>query len=385
MLIQNEPRIRNKGRLSSLAEWLSVSGWIEFDQFAICFYLICLAVFASASIADLNGSSMAAYPMIYGRGNSPAFIVGTPRSIRSDEWAAETPAILNQVFRKDPLSVQQSALGGHSVALIGNLPVRHFSTVFRPQFWGFLILPPDYAFAVYWQFKALLLLTGVFTLVLLLSGSSFWAAVGSVWYFFSPYTQWVYTSPNPVPEAVGLACLAVVFGCLLLRANTYRQLLAAVVGFSISAVDFALICYVPMLVPLLWVAILSFAGWCHYNRKILVPALLSRKRLAAVCLAVLLISAALFSFLHDAQSAIVAIKNTVYPGSRVFSGANTPIQFFFSHFFELTENQQHFPSALLNICEAAGFLWVAPQHYFFGPGCSPESLLSAFCLSHFFF
>lgn len=384
MLIPNEACIKTGRRLDSVAEWLSVPGWIEFDKFAIWFYLICLAIFAAASIADLNGSSMAAYPAIYGRGSRPALIVGTPKGIRSDEWAAETPAILNQVFRKDPLSAQKSALGGHSVALIGNLPVRHFSTVFRPQFWGFFILPPDYAFAVYWQFKALVLLTGVFSLVLLLSGSSLWAAVGSIWYFFSPYTQWVYTSPNPVPEAVGLACFSVVFGCLLLRAQTYRQLLAAVAGFSISAVDFALICYVPMLVPLLWVAILSFGGWCYYNRKLLFPAPLNGKRLAAVCLAGLLITAALFSFLHDTQSAIVAIQRTVYPGSRVFSGANTPIQFYFSHFFELTESQQHFPSSLLNICEAAGFLWIAPAILFFWPKMQSRKVTIAFLFGSFF-
>src|SRR4029450_11066195 len=107
---------------------------------------------------------------------------GRGKPIRGDEWNYHTPAILNQVYRAAPFSVETSALGTDSASLIANIPVRHFTTVFRPQFWGFFLFSPAYGFSFYWQFKALLLATGVFSLLLLLTRSSGIAIVGTLWY-----------------------------------------------------------------------------------------------------------------------------------------------------------------------------------------------------------
>src|SRR5438067_1700659 len=74
-------------------------------------------------------------------------------------------------------------------------------------------LPPAAAYACYWQIKGLLLLTGTFSLLLLLTRSSLAAALGSLWYFFSAYTQWTYSWPTLLPEIMGLfgwmVCLSV--------------------------------------------------------------------------------------------------------------------------------------------------------------------------------
>ena len=62
------------------------------------------------------------------------------KPIRGDEWAYHTPAILHQVYRSTPFDSGATPLGPDHASLFSNLPVRHFTTIFRPQFWGFFIL-----------------------------------------------------------------------------------------------------------------------------------------------------------------------------------------------------------------------------------------------------
>lgn len=350
-------------RFDKIGKRLSVPGFLDFDGTALWFFTACFMLFLLGSVADWNGSSLEAYQVTYSDAKATE-VAGEARPIRSDEWAFHTPAILNQVFRKDPLSTERSSVGGHSVALISNLPVRHYSTLFRPQFWSFFVLSPEYAFAVYWQFKALVLLTGVFCFLLLLSQSSAWSIIGSIWYFLSPHIQWTYSSPNLLPEMVGALCFAVVFFCLLLTASNYWRVAIGAVGFCVFALDFALCAYVPGLVPLVWVGSLAAIGVLFQQRSKVYTRSFAAPRLIATAAAFLTIAAVLLGVLRDAHSAIAAISNTIHPGKRVFSGGYSPIQYLLSNFFSFSESQGHVPSALLNICEASGFFWLAPAVLF---------------------
>ena len=115
---------------------------------------------------------------------------------------------------------ETSALGRDYASLIGNIPVRHFTTIFRPQFWGFFLLPPAYGFSFYWQFKAMLLASGVFSLLFLLSRSSRIALFGTLWYFWSANTQWTYSWPSLLPEMIGAFCLTI---CSVFYISTGRR------------------------------------------------------------------------------------------------------------------------------------------------------------------
>ncbi len=239
------------GHVSALAGRLSTPDFMRFDAAAIWFYAFCLLCFFGAVAADFNSSSIDEFPVDYGHGARQKLLLGSPQPIRSDEWGYLTPAILNQVERRDRLATENTAIGGHAVALLGNIPTRHFSTLFRPQFWSFFVLPEDYAFSAYWQFKALLLVSGLFTWLLLITRSTFWSATGALWYFFSPFTQWTYSWGSALPEMTGLICLAMVFACYLTIGRNRLALALCALGFAGCSIDFALCAYVPHLVPLL--------------------------------------------------------------------------------------------------------------------------------------
>jgi hypothetical protein len=189
--------------------------FLAMDATAFWIYAGLIVFFCLACLLDLNGSSSALYGTVYGNGPAAKPWIGTPKDVRVDEWAYVTPDILNQYYRADRFEAKRSVLGDHFVALTGNVPVRDVSTFFRPQFWAFFALPLDYAYSVYWQAKALLLVAGVFTFLLWLTRSTRWALAGALWYFFSPFIQWSYSWPSALPEMIGSLCLGTTCFCYL--------------------------------------------------------------------------------------------------------------------------------------------------------------------------
>lgn len=347
-----------------IAQRLSSPEFMQFDSYAIWFYFVCLVLFLSASLADLNGSSIAVYCSAYGHGAPQKIWLGASRPSRSDEWSYSTPDILNQTLRSHRFRTGDSALGGHSVALVGNIPVRHFSTIFRAQFWPFFLLPIDYAFAVFWQCKALILLTGVFTWLLFITRSTFWSVTGSLWYFFSPFTQWAYSWPTGLPEMVGLVCFIMLLTCYLTLGRNKVTLFCAAFATAACVINFALCAYLPHMVPLFWLAVFFFLGWCIYARRLIFTRPAAASRILAVILVACTVGiVGLLVFVH-LRPALIAIANTSYPGMRIFSPRNTSPFLFTSHFLQWAETERHLPAVLGNLSEGSGFLWLAPATLF---------------------
>ena len=351
---------------AQITEWfrgvaarLSRGGFVIFDAYSVAFYCACVVVFILLSLADLNGSSIAMYKDS-GHGFRQKTWIGSPRGSRSDEWGYVTPDILNQCFRPNRFAVGQSQLGGDSVALTGNIPVRHFSTIFRPQFWTFFFLPVDYAFAAYWQFKGFILLTGVFTWLLLITRSTLWAVTGSLWYFFSAFTQWSFSWPSALPEMVGLLCWTMVLGCYLTVGRHWPALLLAAFCAAACAINFALCAYPPHLVPLAWIAVPFWLAWFVSNRELIISREAAQARIIAVVLAGAVVGISGLLLFLDLHQAITAVAHTVYPGQRALRGASMPLYLLVSHFLQWTETEASFPAALGNMCEGSGFLWLAP-------------------------
>ena len=333
---------------------------LAFDSAAVWFCAVCCALFLIAVGLNLNGSSAGVYPAIYHHGAQANIWLGSPKEIRADEWAYVTPDIINQSLRANRFEALNSELGGHSAALTGNIPIWHFSTLFRPQYWTFFLLPTDYAFAFYWQSKALILVLGTFAWLLVLTRSTFWSATGSLWYLFSPLTQWAYSWPSALPEMVGLVLLATVAACCLTVETRKLALAFDSLALIVCSVDFALCAYPPHLIPLLWVGVFYFAGWCIANRTAIFRREAAKARSAACVIAVAIIATAGLSIFADVRVAIAAISHTVYPGHRSLSGGNTRWPVLLAGFVPWTLTESRVPAALGNVCEGSSYLWLAP-------------------------
>jgi hypothetical protein len=63
---------------------------------------------------------------------------------------------------------------------------------------------------------------------------------------------------------------------------------------------------------------------------------------------------------HDVASAIHRVSLLAYPGKVFSTGGGLPWQRLFMPFLEFAMTDQHYPADQMNVCEAAGFLFLAP-------------------------
>lgn len=342
------------------------------DRRAIVFLAALLLATVSATVLDIHGSSSS----IRGKNGVPIGtwtpLFGTPKNIRNDEWNVHTPLILYQVNRADAFAVE-SIVGPGNSSLIANVPVRHWSTLFRPQFFSFFVLPTTHAFAAYWQCKNLLLVAGTFLLFLLLTRSSPMAIFGSLWFWLSSYTQWAFSWPALLPEMIGLICLAVVAAALTFVARSRGA--AGVFGgiFVLTTVDFALCSYPPFQIPLAWAGAGIGAAWLLQMGLIArtrpvagdgknVPATGPEWRQGWVTLAVgiLVIGATMTWFLREIRPVVEITAHTLYPGNRSVSGGGVSWQQLVSALLDPFKEETHVPSQFMNICEGSGYFWLGP-------------------------
>lgn len=281
-------------------------------------------------------------------------LLGYGKGIRADEFNVHTPLILHQLNARDPLALESIA-GPSSTILIANAPARHWSMLFRPQFWAFFLLPRDYAFAVYWQWKMLLLLGGTFAAFRLLVGSPTLAIFGSLWYFISAYTQWAYSWPSLLPESIGLACLIFVAAVKLIEAGGMRETVLYGFVFVLLCVDFGLCAYPPFQIPLAYASIGMFAAWMAAGGR-----WLDWPKAGRISVALAAVALIMGGFYWDIRDVVQIVRQTLYPGNRSFAGGGVPWAVLASGFADPLKFENDVPRTFLNICEGSGYLWFGP-------------------------
>jgi hypothetical protein len=345
---------------ASLAERLSSPAFIRFDATAIWLYCVCILLFVIASALNLNGSSLGIDWLNYKVGAPAQVLAGVPQGIRADEIYYQTPYMLNQYFRADPFQMAHTPSGSSNVGLLAELPVKHVTTWFRPQFWPFFVLPADYAYATWWQAKGLILFTGVFTLLLLITGSSWISLLGALWLLFSQFTQWCYSWPSMLPEMCGLLCFTVIFALYLTVGRNRIALAACALGAAACAINFALTAYVPHEIPYAWVGAFVAAGWMIGHRADILRPEQRFPRAIALGAFFALTGILLLTILNDTREAVAGIAATTYPGHRLLNGGGLSFTTLATHFLAASETATRFPPAYSNINEASGFFWLAP-------------------------
>jgi hypothetical protein len=122
-----------------------------------------ILLYVGTSAARWNGSSTALWRSLVDQQPPKAGLVaGTPKVIRSDEWLVHTPWIMSQANQSPAFPITNRNVGNGVMPLLTNLPVRHWTMLFRPQMWGFFVFDLERAFAFNWNFKWFGILLGGF-------------------------------------------------------------------------------------------------------------------------------------------------------------------------------------------------------------------------------
>jgi hypothetical protein len=316
-----------------------------------------------ATFFSINGSSVGSWNTRFG-GYRPDdhLLFGANENVRSDEWAIHTPAILSQCNSNPPFPTENYSLGGYKAPLIMNVPAKHFSMLLRPQFWPFFFVDPERAFAFYWNAKLVILIGGVFLLLMVILENNFFLSLfGSLWFFFSDYMQWWYSSPQEWPELVGcFALFTTAFIQMLISKRKIVVTLSSLV-FLIAFFNFVVSLYPAHQVPLAYLSCCIIIGLILPRFRMIYSELLTdRFRLITVIVTLLLTAGLLFLFYWDTKQTLDALANTVYPGRRRSLGGEVSIVRIFSDFFYPFISARHFPVVWVNACESSNFLLFFP-------------------------
>jgi hypothetical protein len=284
-------------------------------------------------------------------------IAGVPKPTRSDEWLVWTPAALAQLHHLPPMPVENPALGAGAAPLLMSVPVRHYSMLFRPQFWGFFVFDEERGFAWFWNTKVFSLLISFFLLFrMLLRGRVALAICGSIAVSYSSYVQWFFSCPPMLPEMMASWALMLVAGKRCFDPSPFRKKAIAGAVLVGSAINFILCCHPPFEIPLAYLGLTLFAVflWERRGRPL-------HGGFAWLAGALILIAAILWPTFVQCRSTVEIIAQTSYPGTRRGSGGTMSIAYLFSGVLNFFDQNRLRPAMFPNTTEASNFfpIWLA--------------------------
>ncbi len=279
---------------------------------------------------DLNGSSIGVLsrggdPWIPGSmeqaqnfGPDPALIAGTPRPIRSDEWAQWTPVAIAQARSGFQPQIWLGLTDTKLSAITFFSPAAGYAQIFRPQGWGYLLLGDSHGLAWQWWFAYLVAALGIYYLLYTLIGSVPIATGLALAGAFTPYAGW--WSGNPV---LIMGFLALGTTCVMRGFASRSRVHGAIWGVAAGVLGAAAILplYPPWTISSAWICLALMAGFLldrrppiHWIALTLGPAALA-------------LTAALVPWYLANRDAIAAVADTIYPGPRVSSSGEARLSF----------------------------------------------------------
>jgi hypothetical protein len=286
-------------------------------------------------------------------------LANQPQVIRSDEWLVVSQLTIAQ--RYDHYQCVNPNIGnGENVSVIdAGIPCKDWSAVFQPENIAFFIIPFNYAFAFKWWFMAYALILSVyFFMMAVFPAKKRWAALLSVALFFSPFVQWWYQLATLGPIYCTLILLTLFI--YMLRENNRKKQLLIAAGMWYTTTCFALILYPPFMIACLFGALLVGLGFLIEHWKI-PPRKELGIRLGLVVGSAILAGIVVSAFLKTRSSAVHALTDTVYPGSRVIAGGGYQVSRLFSGFLDTQlQSATHAVKYGLNQSENSNFILLAP-------------------------
>lgn len=331
---------------------------IHFDGPHRVLVLVLLALFAVCVVLHLNGFSLPEWHEQLNGSPADEVLLGHPREIRADDWAAALSTIFAQRATRPsfPVFNQNIGLGADMVVSPIKTPVLHYVALFRPHLWGYF-LGRDLGLAWHWWSLLLGLFYSSFLCFLLVSGGRFFVSLsGALLIAYSPFFQF---KSLEYAEIAIFAALVFVALMHVLFASSWRQRVACSLILAWSAGGLALNFYPPSQISLGYLLVFLSAGFLLRHRARLRAQEQWGHRLICVAGGVGLAAAAVGTFAVQEWPILQIINHTVFPGQRFVTGGDYPCwRVFTNNFFLQFFLQDNLPGT--NISEYGSFLFFFP-------------------------
>ncbi|MBR3270009.1 hypothetical protein IKG07_02045 [Candidatus Saccharibacteria bacterium] len=303
----------------------------------------------------IHGSSINEYNKIfanYDEYKSESIILGTSRSIRSDEWLGHAPYFMSQYYNDYEKNNDLVSLGGHDMILGHNTPVKDITMVAKPFTWGYIILGNEYGLSWYWCLRLILLILVSFeACIIITKGNKKVALLGAIMVAFAPAVQWWFVAAVDV----------FIWGLTLFVAAYYffttekwkRWLFTAIL--PVSAIAYVMALYPPLQIPVGLVMLTLFIVCLIRDKKEIT---FKKKDIWRIVIMALFALGVLGWMLWNSRDAIVALYSTVYPGKRVSLGGGEGIGGLFTDLTSFVLPYKQIPYS--NSSEVSTFIQFAP-------------------------
>ena len=326
-------------------------------------YFIAAFIIILLTLFKISGSSIGEWNAFFNDGESyNGVLLGTSRSIRSDEWAVFTPMAMSQVH--SDFSYFNNVTRGTSTDMFIEYgqPVLDYSIIFRPFQIGYLILGAEMGLSFYWvsRFIILFMVSFEFCYRILVEESCntnrkyLFSSLYSCFITLSPLVQWWF-SVNGLVEMLFFAQLSLIFfNQYFKEKNKILKLLYTLI-IAWCACGYILTFYPAWQVPIGYI-LLAFILYIIIKNISNFKFKKSDAINIFIFIVYLLIN--MFYIFHKSWNTILSILNTVYPGSRAETGGNC----FYNLFYYTINIFTPFDSNLIisNQCEVASFFSFFP-------------------------
>lgn len=313
-----------------------------------CAFLLFVMVFklSGSSITILNG-------IVQNQNDDRKYhtILGTPRRIRTDEWATSTTYILSQSQTETPFRYFSDVLRGTDTDMfsVSNSPVADILMLGRPFQIGFILFGNDIGLSFYWYIRLVAMLLGSYELCLILTKRNKKVSLcGMLVITFSAAVQWWYCMDTLIWGQI-VVVLIDKFMCTQKKRTKYL----CAIGLLVAGLSYVFVFYPAwqvsfgylFLALVIWILIknIKYGDYKFTVHDVAVIAI------TIVCIALLL-----GRWYCLSKDTLIAEMNTDYPGERqeVGGGALNNYAYFYNIFFPKEE--------FLNPCEFAAMLSFFP-------------------------
>ena len=342
--------------------WRTTNDWIHKWRIAIGVVLV-----LSAVLLNINNSSLGIWNLFLNKPVGYGIVFGTPRGIRSDEFAVNTPLAFSQSSNHYGYF---SNLFGNSPAdmfIIKDAPVITPAELFRPFHWGYLLLGSSHGLAFYSSARLVTLFLVSYQFCLLITSDinsqgnnpalkhRGLAVLGATLITFAPVIQWWY-AVNGLVEMIISTFLSILLLRIYVTTHNSIKRFAAALGIMLCAGMFMLTLYPAWMIPLLFI-VLALGIWVL--RSSWHEIAMRFQDWFGILSVIIIFIVLMMSVLHSSFQTIQQELSTIYPGRRISNGGGESVWSLFSTMaglaFPFKEYVGH-----TNATEASSFVTVFP-------------------------
>jgi len=310
------------------------------------------AILVFCVVFELHNSSLYLWSNYLQGAENNGPLWGRAQMIRSDEWAVWTPFAISQSYNGYAAVNNQIAGGGIDAGWIsvGGIPALNSALLFKPFYWGFLLLDTARGLSFLCNIRWMMLLGVSFACAKRYTGNnlalSLAAAALLTW---SPYVQWWYS--QSIAEVLIFGQLIPLCLDAYIRQTKGKNKWLLSIGLAYSLGCYVMIAYPSWLISGMYVIAGAVLWLIVKNRK-----KLNRKDAIRLLLPLATTAAYLGMVVYQSRDTLQAVANSVYPGERLVTGGSVDASFFtglYALFFP-------FLSPYANYSELAGFISFAP-------------------------